>query len=263
MYGIFLHITKQTGGENMEKDEAILIKRLQELSSRSYNRGIFVFSDFLNMYEQDLLFSHIHTPFSLFGGYEGAERQLAVFGSEEEFGFWEAPPVKCILVSPVMQKFADDLSHRDFLGSVMGLGIKRDAIGDIIIKNNTGYVFCLDTVAEYIAENLKKVCHTTVKCEITKEVPSEVNPELEEKIIIAASERLDVIIAEIYNLSRSESNTLFTAKKVFVNGKLTENNSQKIKTDDVVSVRGYGRFTHCEILGETKKGRLKAKVEVY
>jgi RNA-binding protein YlmH len=189
----------------------------------------------------------------LWGGYEGAERQLAVFGSEEEFGFWEAPPIKCILVSPVMQKFADDLSHRDFLGSVMGLGIKREAIGDIIIKNNTGYVFCLDTVAEYIAENLKKVCHTTVKCEITKEVPSEVNPELEEKIIIAASERLDVIIAEIYNLSRSESNTLFTAKKVFVNGKLTENNSQKIKTDDVVSVRGYGRFTHCEILGETKK----------
>jgi ribosomal 50S subunit-recycling heat shock protein len=117
--------------------------------------------------------------------------------------------------------------------------------------------------ATEICENLKKVCHTKVKCEITKEAPSEVNPELEEKIIIAASERLDVIIAEIYNLSRSESNTLFTAKKVFVNGKLTENNSQKIKTDDVVSVRGYGRFTHCEILGETKKGRLKAKVEVY
>lgn len=247
----------------MEKEEMLLIKRLQELSERSYNRGIFVYSDFLNMYEQDLLFSHIRTPFSLFGGYETAERQLAIFGKEEELGYAPAPPVKCILVSPVMQKFADNLSHRDFLGSVLGLGIKREAVGDIIIKNNTGYVFCLEGVAEYIAENLKKVCHTTVKCEIVSETPKEVQPELLEKTIIVASDRLDVIISEIYNLSRSESNSLFLAKKVFVNGKLTENNSHKIKSNDVVSLRGYGRFNWLGSFGETKKGRLKATVEIY
>lgn len=247
----------------MEKEEILLIKRLQELSTRSYNRGIFVYSDFLNIYEQDLLFSNISTPFTLFGGFSNAERQIAIFGSEDDLGYSPTPPITCIFISPVMQKFADDLTHRDFLGSVLGLGIKRETIGDIIIKNNAGYIFCLDTVAEYIKENLKKVRHTSVKCEIVTETPDEVNPEVQEKIIVIASERLDAIIAEVYNLSRSESNTLFTAKKVFVNGKLTENNSHKIKVNDTISVRGFGRFNFMGILQETRKGKLRAKVNVF
>jgi RNA-binding protein YlmH len=247
----------------MEKEEALLIKRFKELENRSYNRGVYEYSDFLNIYEQDLLFRNINTSFSLFGGYENAERQIAVFGNEEDFGYSPSYPIVCILVSPLMQKFADDLTHRDFLGSVLGLGIKRETIGDIIIKNNTGYIFCLNTIADFITENLKKVRHTSVKCEKVTETPEEVNPESTEKFIIVASERLDVIIAEIYNLSRSESNNLFLAKKVFVNGKLTENNSHKIKTGDIVSVRGFGRFNWLGTSGETKKGRLKATVEVF
>jgi RNA-binding protein YlmH len=247
----------------MEKEEALLIKRFKELENRSYNRGVYEYSDFLNIYEQDLLFRNINTSFSLFGGYENAERQIAVFGNEEDFGYSPSYPIVCILVSPLMQKFADDLTHRDFLGSVLGLGIKRETIGDIIIKNNTGYIFCLNTIADFITENLKKVRHTSVKCEKVTETPEEVNPESTEKFIIVASERLDVIIAEIYNLSRSESNNLFFAKKVFVNGKLTENNSHKIKTGDIVSVRGFGRFNWLGTSGETKKGRLKATVEVF
>jgi RNA-binding protein YlmH len=247
----------------LEKEEALLIKRFKELENRSYNRGVYEYSDFLNIYEQDLLFRNINTSFSLFGGYENAERQIAVFGNEEDFGYSPSYPIVCILVSPLMQKFADDLTHRDFLGSVLGLGIKRETIGDIIIKNNTGYIFCLNTIADFITENLKKVRHTSVKCEKVTETPEEVNPESTEKFIIVASERLDVIIAEIYNLSRSESNNLFLAKKVFVNGKLTENNSHKIKTGDIVSVRGFGRFNWLGTSGETKKGRLKATVEIF
>lgn len=247
----------------LEKEEALLIKRFKELENRSYNRGVYEYSDFLNMYEQDLLFKNINTSFSLFGGYENAERQIAVFGNEEEFGYPPSYPIVCVLISPLMQKFADDLTHRDFLGSVLGLGIKRETIGDIIIKNNTGYIFCLETIADFITENLKKVRHTSVKCDKVTETPKEVNPEATEKFIIVASERLDVIIAEIYNLSRSESNNLFLAKKVFVNGKLTENNSHKIKTGDIISVRGFGRFNWLGTSGETKKGRLKATVEVF
>jgi len=263
VYSYILYELNQQVVTSLEKEEVLLIKRFKELSSRSYNRGIFVYSDFLNMYEQDLLFSNIGSGFSLFGGYETAERQIAVFGSEDELGYSPDFPVSCILVSPLMQKFADDLTHRDFLGSVLGLGIKRETVGDIIIKENQGYIFCRISVADYIVGNLKKVRHTSVKCEIVTEIPEAVNPEKTEKFIIVASERLDVIIAEIYNLSRSESNTLFLAKKVFVNGKLTENNSHKIKAGDVISVRGYGRFNWLGALGETKKGRLKATVEVF
>lgn len=247
----------------LEKEEMLLIKRFKELESRSYNRGIYTFSDFLNMYEQDLLFSNISSRFSLFGGFEGAERQIACFGDKEDLGYEPVLPVCCILVSPLMQKFADDLTHRDFLGSVLGLGIKRETIGDIVIKNNMGYIFCLETVSDFIVENLKKVRHTSVKCEKVTDTPEEVNHEGEERFIIVASLRLDVIIAEVYKLSRSECNNLFMAKKVFVNGKLTENNSHKIKAGDIISVRGFGRFNWLGSSGETKKGRLKANVLVF
>lgn len=247
----------------LEKEELILIKRLQELSDRSYNRGIFVYSDFLNMYEQDLLLSEVKGDFILFGGTDSAERQLACFGNENELGYSPTYPISCILVSPLMQKFADDLTHRDFLGSVMGLGIKRETLGDIIIKENEGYIFCLDTVAEYIADNLKKVRHTSVKCSKINTLPESVNPEYTEKIIVVASQRLDAVIGAVYNISRNESNSLFTSKRVFINNKLTENNSHKIKDGDIISVRGFGRFKWCGMLQETRKGKLRAKVEVF
>lgn len=248
---------------NLEKEEALLVKRFLELSERSYNRGIFVYSDFLNMYEQDLVFSNINTPFSLFGGYENAERQLAIFGSEDDLGYAPAPPIICILISPLMQKFADDLTHRDFLGSVLGLGIKREAIGDIIIKENCGYIFCLESIATFITENLKKVRHTSVKCEIITDLPKEASSIEEEIEIVVASERLDAIIGAVFKLSRSESNLLFTSKKVFVNNKLTENNSHKIKNGDLISVRGFGRFKWLGEIRETKKGKLRSKVIIY
>ena len=196
--------------------------------------------------------------YSFFGGYDEAERVFLACLPE-----WCDDAV--FPITPITFSFRkeDELSHRDFLGSVLGLGIKRETIGDIIIKNNAGYIFCLDTVADYIKENLKKVRHTSVKCQIVTEIPDEVNPEVQENIIIIASERLDAIIAEVYNLSRSESNNLFTSKKVFINGKLTENNSHKIKVDDTISVRGFGRFNFMGVLQETRKGKLRAKVEVF
>ncbi len=246
-----------------DKEEQILIKRFSELSNRSYMRNIFVYSDFLNMYEQDLLLKTVKKDVTLFGGFFDAERQIAVFGNEKDFRFSPIPPISLILVSPVNKKFSDDLTHRDFLGSVLGLGIKRETIGDIIIKENSGYIFCLESVTDFIIENLTKIKHTTVKCRILNEVPEIIIPTPTEDFLIISSERADVIIGAVFNLSRNDSNLLFTAKKVFINNKLTENNSGKLKENDIVSVRGYGRFKIKEKIGETRKGKLRIKIEKY
>ena len=101
--------------------------------------------------------------YRLLGGYEGAERAVAVFGSADTCGYEEEPPVTWVKIEPADRRFAGELGHRDFLGTVMSLGLKRGVIGDIVAGGSTGYVCCLESVADYICENLDRVRHTPVK----------------------------------------------------------------------------------------------------
>lgn len=236
-------------------------KRFEELSSRAAQRYYTAFSDFLTMEEQsELLSLRLESPFKLFGGYEGAERCVAAFGEDcENAGF----PISYIKIEPVAKKFADKLTHRDFLGSLMNLGIKRETLGDIIIKDNTGYLICLDTVADFIANDLTRVKHTSVKCNVVSALPEGMQSEPQEQEEIVASLRIDVLTAAVYNLSRNAVKELFNQRKIFVNSALCENFSLIPKEGDVISVRGKGRFKYGETLGKTKKGRLIVQLFVY
>lgn len=247
----------------MENEEQLIKKRFTELSNRAYNNGTWEYSDFLNINEQNLLLSAVKRDVTLFGGTESAERRVACFGNEGELGYPSMPPIKCVEVSPLLKKFSDDLTHRDFLGSLLALGIKREKVGDIIISDNTAYVFCIDSIVDFILLNLTKVKHTNVKCKTTESIPKAALPEPENKTVIVASERLDAAVSAVYNFSRSESFELFRAKKIFVNSRLCENNSHILSAGDVVSVRGFGRFVWLGVRGETKKGRLHAEVGIY
>lgn len=121
-----------------EKDLQQLKKRFLELAEKSYRQNIFTFTGFLSMAEQEALFEAMNTQkgysFSLWGGSEGCERQMARFGSPEELGYEELYPIETLKVSPLLEKFADNFTHRDFLGAVMNLGIDRSTVGDIFWK---------------------------------------------------------------------------------------------------------------------------------
>ena len=181
----------------MADETQILKNRFRELYKRSQNRNIYTYSDFLNMHEQTLLHQEIKFGFTLYGGYEDAERKIVCFGNEEEFGYAPQPPVAVIRIAPLSQKFSDELTHRDFLGSILGLGIKRETLGDIIIKSNKGYVICLDSIAQYIIDNLTKVRHTSVYCEMCNSLPTDALPQPTEKLAIVSSLRLDGIISAV------------------------------------------------------------------
>ena len=112
-------------------------------------------------------------------------------------------------------------------------------------------------------ENLDQVKHTHVQCRILDRMPEAVRPKLQAVKLIVPSMRLDVIVAKLCHLSRSQSFALFREKKVFVNGYQMENNSGTLKEQDVVSVRGYGKFICDGISGETKKGNLNIQVSKY
>ena len=248
----------------MIDDELLLKKRFEELASRSRNKGIWVFSDFLSTAQQGVLVSmRLPHGFELDGGYDGAERRVACFGSVEDCGYECTPDFVCIKIEPVARKFADELTHRDFFGSVMALGLRREVLGDIIVHENCGYLFCKEEISGYIRENLTSVKRTTVSCTEVASPPVEsvALPEISEVII--ASERLDALVAAVYNLSRSTAKELIEQGKVSVNSVATLRVDLIIEEHDTVSVRGSGRFIFEGILRKTKKDRLRAAVRIY
>lgn len=234
-------------------------KRFNELYNRAYTKSYKVFSEFLNLEEQSIL-ANTYLPCSTYGGYDMAERIVAGFGEEIEHTDF---PIRCLIISPVMQKFADRLTHRDFLGALMNLGIKRELLGDIIIDNNCGYLFCLAHISEYIKDNLSRIKHTNVNVTQTDSLPDNLIKAPEPKELIVSSLRLDVLVSAVYKLSRNETSKLFSAGKIFVNSKLCENTSYQIKEKDIISVRGYGRFVFSIQLRNTKKDRLVVEIFIY
>ncbi len=245
------------------ENEALLKNRLSELANRSYNRGIWVYSEFLTLAEQDVLLkSRLELPFTLFGGLPTSERKLACFGSEDLCGCEAAPPVVCLKLAPLQQKFADPLSHRDFLGALMSLGLRREVMGDIEIADNVGWLFCLESVAPFIADNLTSVRHTTVRAALSAP-PEKLSapPPLTE--LVVASERLDAAVAAVFRLSRSEAQALIDAQQVFISGRLPKSAALDIPPGAVVSVRRHGRFIYEGVARETKKGKLRILVRKY
>lgn len=245
-------------------EEQQLKNRFSELYERSYSRGRYEYTEFLTLAQQDILTRTLPPyAYNLYGGTLCAQRKIACFGNEDICGYAQTPPVVIIRIAPVAEKFADNLTHRDFLGSLMGLGIRREVLGDILTEENTGYLFCLENIASYIIENLTQVKHTTVECSLEDSLPDICIKEPDSREFVVASERCDAVIAAIYSLSRANSQKLFAQKLIFINSSLCESPEINLKENDIVSVRGFGRFIYKGIKLQTKKGKNRIIAAVY
>lgn len=248
-------------------DVELLKKRFIELANKSYNSGIFLFTDFLGLMEQSA-FNEVKRaiaplPYSIYGGAEGAERVMIRFGDEESLGYSVPYPIVCIKAEPVSQKFADKLTHRDFLGALLNLGIERSTLGDIPILDNVGYIFAKEDIAEFIISELTRVKRTDVKLSIVDELPEGELYKTERRRVQANGERLDAVISKVFSLSREEGQSLFSKKLVFVDGRLCENTSYIPKRNERISVRGYGRMVYLGYESTSKKGKLNIEVDLY
>ena len=242
----------------MTREEQQLEKHFRDLARTAYQRGIAVFSDFLNLNELNI-FQSLRPEFSYlkmesFGGYELAERQIAVFRPEAPV-FYADYPVKCLKITPLNAKFAEDLNHRDYLGAVLNLGIDRACLGDILVEEDAAYLFCLERMADFIRDNLIRIRHTSVYVEQVEAENFHYEPKYKEVNGTVASVRLDKLLALAFNASRSSLTGLIEGGKVFVNGKLVTSNGYEPKEGDLISVRGMGRFRFRGTGGQSKKGR--------
>lgn len=248
-------------------DERELIKkRLFELNRTAQEHCYFTFTDFLGLAEQTVLrevIATVHPSVTLYGGAEGSERVMARFGNTEELGYDAPFPIALLKIAPKSPKYADKLTHRDFLGAVLNLGIERDTLGDIVIRDKVGYLFCKEDIAPYIMESLERIKHTDVTVSVAGELPEGELYRTEVRRIQIASERLDAVIARVFSLSREDAQLLFRRSLVFRDGALVESTSYTPRSGERISVRGHGRFIYLGTVGATKKGRLNAEVELF
>ncbi len=246
------------------KDEKLLISRLVDIYEEALRSGYVKSGRFLTGREQNIaasVFSALKADFALLGGYSDAERKILVCYCDDVFKDIFALPVKIL---DIKCKFGNELSHRDYLGSLMGLGIKRELFGDILCDENGAKIFVMEEIADYVKEQLQKVGRygvTVIVSDITRvEIPPKKYKELS---FTVNSMRLDGIVSGCTGVSRNLSSALIDGGNVTVNWEDILNASKNLCEGDIISIKGYGRFMLSEIGGTTRKGRTFIKVKKY
>lgn len=242
----------------MTKEEQLLLKHIFDLANAAYQKNIPTNTNFLSLYEQNLFFSHRKSvppiDYRLNGGTPFSERKVICFLPDKEL-YKEYSPISVLEIVPIQVKFSEELSHRDYLGALMNLGIERAMLGDILVQEKFAYLFCMQKMSEYIMEHLSCVKYTNFICRSFQGTPDQLQPRMEKLQGFVASPRLDSVLSVVFSGSRSQLSNLIKEKKVFVNSRLEESSSYLLKPKDVVSVRGYGKFLFLEVIGNTKKGK--------
>jgi RNA-binding protein YlmH len=248
-------------------DERAFVDKAWDWVERAAEQHAVKLVDFLDPRQafivQSLINRRDDVALHLFGGYEAAERKRGIIGPDyREFGD-EDVPVAVVEVSSPDAKFAD-LDHGDFLGAMLGLGIKRDKLGDIHVFPDKCHCVVAGEIADFININLRQVHRVHV---LTDVIPLErletKDIRLEEMDFTVASLRLDAIAGDVYRLSRAKILAPIQAGRCKVNWKPEEDPSKLLKSGDVVSVKGLGRFQVLSAEGVTKSGRTRVKIGKY
>lgn len=251
---------------NQPEEKLLFAKVLDQadLSLRSHKKAFTQFIDPAKCISlEKILYKIPDLKILFFGGQEDCERKMIGFAPDYMEFFYEDFPVSIIQIKK-NNKFSGQLNHRDYLGSILGLGIDRGKIGDIILLEE--YVICYvqNEIADYICLQLQKVAHTKVETTII-ETNTFSLPEKKflEKHTTVASLRLDCIVSAGFQISRKLSQDFIQAQKVNVNWSLVENPSFILKEGDILSLRGYGKIKLLEVKGKSRKDRINLMIGKY
>ncbi len=242
-----------------ERDE-LFIRRLRELSGRG---GGYRYLGFLDEAQgaltQAMARSGSLRDLSLWGGYPGAERLMARFGSPGDLGYEEPWPIARLILRPAAGRFSEELAHRDVLGALMSLGIEREVLGDQVFSGGVWHVFCREEMAPHLA-TLSSVRNTPVRISRAEEGLPEPVRQTETLRVNVPSPRADAVVAHLAGLSRGKAAEMFPRQLIKVNALVCEDPSRLLKEGDVFSVRGVGKFRCGGVAGTSKKGRLYLEV---
>ncbi len=233
-------------------EDRLLLSRIADTINLAQKHGMVRFTPFLGTRIQEAVFAILKksgTLFSSFGGYEGAERQMLCFGAYEG-----EEPVYPIVPLEITGRDIDNIGHRDILGAIMSLGIKRETVGDIFRTGNF-MIMAESSIATYLTMELCRVGKYAVDCkEYTGGAIAPPERQFKEIRGTVASVRLDSVVALMAGVSRSEAVALVSGGRVILNGLPDTHPSRTLSDGDKISARGFGK-AELKIFGQSKKGR--------
>lgn len=253
--------------QHFHPEEKPYVDRAMEWIERSAQHHELKRTDFLDPRQAQILTMiaarHPDVEIRLDGGYPRAERHRALIAPDYRH-LDDEPMGLAVLAVQAGGGAGLELDHGDFLGALLGLGIKRDRIGDIHVHDTFAHIIVTDEIADYLNVHLRQVHRLQVLTELLPLAELKaVHQKLEEIGLTVASMRLDGIASDVYRISRSKIVDPIRAGRCRVNWKTEEDPSETLREGDVVSVKGLGRFTVMEVDGVTKKGRIRVKIGKY
>ncbi|TDA65724.1 MAG: photosystem II S4 domain protein [Clostridia bacterium] len=245
-------------------EEKLALRHLLDLVARVETAAQPAVSDFLDpgqaQWCRERIFSLAGLNFRLYGGYPGAERQRLIMAP----AFFDAGMVdpNTGYVQIETGQAAAGLTHRDFLGAVLGLGVRREKVGDLLVQDNRCQAVVDRSLVAYLCGHLKLVGRSPARVrELSRDeldIPGQRSKEIRTTV---ASPRLDAIASQGFGLSRSRMEREIKAEKVRVNWRVVNKPDYQVKAGEVISCRGRGRIVVEEIGGVSRKNRLYVKIQ--
>lgn len=249
----------------MESQDKLLVSKTEDLFSLCDKYSQSRFSGFLDGGEQAVIHDNVFFPCDynviFYGGFDDAEKKIMGV-----FPQWEEPqlsdfPIVCLKVEG---GYTRKLTHRDYLGTLMSLGLTSQKLGDIVVNDGFAYVLIHKDMAEYVADNLNKIGSQGVKVTVFDDLSRiEINREYRTFGAVCASPRLDAVVGAAANISRAQAQSLINGGKIKVNHREITHTAEAIKEGDLLSVRGYGRYIVHSFDGETRKMRMHITFKQY
>ena len=269
-------------GEKMDKqkilsdykkqEDKILLAQILDKIEFSMQREKLEYTDFLDMYQISLVKSFLKKidfeNYVLYGGFENAERNvLIIYPDKYNENMIEKNYSKIIKVIRITlnEEEKGKYLHRNYLGGIVKVGIKREKVGDILVADDGADILVKDETAE----TLKKELGTLTRFENSKIEIVELQDlrqqeiKVEELSIIVPSLRLDNFVSDLAKTSRSKASQIIDSERVFINGQNETKASKQVKLGDIITIRGKGRFVVKEFSGTTRSGRTVVKIEKY
>lgn len=258
--------------EYKKQEDKILLAQILDKIEFSMQREKLEYTDFLDMYQISLAKSFLkkidYENFVLFGGFENAERNILIlYPDKYNESMIQKNYSKFINVIRITLNDDDrgKYSHRNYLGGIVKVGMKREKVGDILVSDEGADILVKDESAETLKQELGTLTRfENVKVEIIdlKDLRNQ-EIKVEEVSIIVPSLRLDNFVSDLAKTSRSKASQIIDSERVFINGQNETKASKQVKLGDVITIRGKGRFVVKEFSGTTRSGRYVVKIEKY
>ncbi|MBE6963135.1 MAG: hypothetical protein E7443_00860 [Ruminococcaceae bacterium] len=250
-------------------DDRLVLAKILDRAEQAEGRNIPAATDFLSPQQQAAALELLRlagigeSRYVCFGGYDGAERKLILFLPDwlEAEDAAEQSPIRCLRA---VFREEDVLSHRDFLGSLMGLGIVREKVGDILVSTGSADIVVLDSVAEFLRQSWDGAGR--VKLSVKEIEPAHLHiPEVKcrEMRDTVSSLRLDALVSTGFQMARGKAADLIAAGRVQLNWRECTKPDKMMAAGDTVSARGFGKFELTEVGSITRKGRISVVLKRY